>query len=55
MEEVVPPQSVVGEESSQPSQVEVLLEEWLMLLQMLVHPRDLQRLVVEELILPVVG
>ena len=35
----------------QPGQAEVLPEEWLMLLQLPVHPGDLQGLVVEELIL----
>ena len=35
----------------QPGQAEVLLVEWLMLLQLPTHPRDLQGLMVEELIL----
>ena len=35
----------------QPGKAEVLLAEWLMLLQLPIHSEDLQGLVVEELIL----
>ena len=52
VEEVVPPQSVAGEGSSQPGQAEELLVMWLMLLQLLIHPKKLQGPMVEELILP---